>query len=47
MKKILMVLGLIVLALFVVACAPGSQLPSEEGFDSATALAGAGDKVEV
>ncbi|MBI4152588.1 hypothetical protein HY495_02655 [Candidatus Woesearchaeota archaeon] len=39
MKKVLLTL-LVLIVLFVVACAPGAELPAEEGFDDASALVG-------
>jgi len=45
MKKIFIV-GLILISLLLLACSPKSQLPSEEGFDDAAALAGQATKLK-
>ncbi len=46
MKKILFLCGLLIVALIIAACSPQSQLPPEEGFDGATALAGKAKKIK-
>lgn len=46
MKKILFLCGFLMVALIIAACSPRSQLPSEEGFDDATALAGQATKLK-